>query len=126
MMRLVLIALGGSLGALARYGLGGLVQNRFNGGFPSGTLAVNLIGCFLLGAMMALVVDHPLLRPGSRFFFATGFLGAFTTFSTFSYETSALVVDGSNTLALVYVLSNVLGGITLAFAGRWLAIWLSL
>lgn len=87
------VAAGGALGALARYGLSGLVYRFAGSGFPWGTMVVNLLGSFLLG--VTLVGLESALQSGpARAFVAIGFLGAFTTFSTFSYETLVLVQGG--------------------------------
>jgi CrcB protein len=122
-MRFVWIGLGGCAGALLRYWIGGLVQNRAAGSFPWGTLAVNLIGCFAIGVLMALVADRPLVGPNVRSFAGIGLLGAFTTFSTFGYETVALIETGSWLLAMSNVLVSVTGGLLMVFCGRWLALW---
>jgi CrcB protein len=119
LLKLTLIACGGAFGALARYGISGFVQHRFNSTFPYGTLAVNVIGCFVLGGLMALVQDHPLLRPEARSFLAIGILGAFTTFSTFGYETSALLHDGEWHYALLNILANVVIGLAAVETGRF-------
>ncbi|MCC6143721.1 MAG: fluoride efflux transporter CrcB [Candidatus Hydrogenedentes bacterium] len=120
MLKLTLIALGGACGALARYGISGFVQQRMDSAFPFGTLAVNVIGCFVLGGLMALVQDHPLLRPEARSFIAIGILGAFTTFSTFGYETSALIHDNQWNQALLNILANIVIGLAAVELGRLL------
>ncbi|MDP2624027.1 MAG: fluoride efflux transporter CrcB [Actinomycetota bacterium] len=93
-MTVLAVALGGALGALARYQLSGLIAVRQDTPFPSGTLAVNVLGSLLLGAVFGLVVagrvsDSALAWGG------VGFLGALTTFSTFTYETASLIEDGA-------------------------------
>jgi CrcB protein len=120
---IILIALGGALGSLARYGLGGLVQgNRLN--FPAGTLAVNLLGCLVMG-FLGWWIHAGLAKPPLRLFLGIGFLGAFTTFSTFSLETMSLFREHSSGAALLYLSASVLGCL-LAFAVGYLiasAIW---
>jgi fluoride exporter len=102
-----LVALGGALGSAARYSLSGLVQgNRL--GFPWGTLAVNLIGCLLIGALMAWL-ELGILRAEWRHLLVIGVLGGFTTFSAFSYETIHLVVDGNALTALAYAGASLVG-----------------
>ena len=96
MVSFLLIGVGGFAGALARYGLGSAVQRLSGPFFPAGTLFVNVVGCFLLGVVMALVPDRPFLSTSAetRAFLAIGFLGSFTTFSTFGWETMGLLRDG--------------------------------
>ena len=118
MLHVLCIGCGGFFGAISRYLLSGWVQERFGGGFPLGTLVVNVTGCLLLGAMMSLVDDHPLLSPNMRGFLAIGLLGAFTTFSTFGYETMALIRDQELMLAGGNILANVILGLVAVEAGR--------
>ena len=115
-MTLLFVALGGALGALARYGLGGWVYDRMGETFPWGTLAVNVLGCFLLGATvrwLQVSAASPALRP----FLTVGLLGAFTTFSTFSFETVALVQEGQWMRAGAYVGGSVIAGLIAMVAG---------
>lgn len=110
-MNLLVIAIGGGLGALARYGLSGLVQGR-GSTFPWGTLAVNAIGCFLVGTLF----DR--LSADARAFVVVGVLGGFTTFSAFGYETLELLRAGQATLALLNAAANVVLGIGAVLLGR--------
>ena len=105
----IFVAVGGATGALARYWLSGWVASAFSGFFPLGTLVVNVLGSFLLGFGMQAMEAVP-LSAEVRTMLTIGFLGAFTTFSTFSYETVALLRDGDWTRATLYTgLSFVLG-----------------
>ncbi|MGY2080659.1 fluoride efflux transporter CrcB [Modestobacter sp. SYSU DS0657] len=120
MIGYVAAALGGALGALARWGVAeGLPSPA--GGWPWATLLVNLTGCLLLGALLGAVFprhpDHPWLRP----FLGTGVLGGFTTFSTFAVETVRLADGGAWATAAGYVVASVLGGLLAAVAGVRLA-----
>lgn len=90
-----MIAGGGALGALARYVLGGIVQEWMGAKFPYGTLAVNVTGSLVMGVMMTLVTERGVLHPNWRFLVAVGFVGAYTTFSTFEYETFRAVEQGA-------------------------------
>ena len=113
---LFFIALGGAAGALARYGLGGWMHARLGAAFPWGTFAVNAIGCLLVGFFLRTsesVVITPELRAG----IAIGLLGAFTTFSTFSWEALALMRDGEWGRAGAYIGGSVLLGLAAAAAG---------
>lgn len=110
-MKLLAIAIGGGLGALARYGLSGLVQGR-GAAFPWGTLAVNAIGCFLIGAVFER------LSADARAFVVVGVLGGFTTFSAFGHETVELLRGGQTTLALLNAAGNVVLGVGAVLLGR--------
>jgi fluoride exporter len=114
--RTVLVALGGLLGSVARYWLAGAVQ-RLNGTeFPIGTLAVNVLGSFVVGLVMTLSVERGVLSANARTFLTIGFCGGFTTMSTFSYETMALLRDAETGLGLGNV-GATLGG---CLTGVWL------
>ncbi len=101
-MMLWYIAIGSAVGGVSRYLVGGAVQRLTAGTFPVGTLLVNVTGSFLLGAILRYGVDTPTLTPELRAFLTLGFCGGYTTFSTFSYETVALLEDGEWTRAAVY------------------------
>lgn len=109
------------MGTLARYGLQGLVQDRAGMGFPAGTLTVNLAGCFLLGAVAQLGLSRAALPPDWRIGLTVGFLGAFTTFSTFGYETLRMLEDAEWLSAAEYAGTSLVGGLLLMSAGAWLA-----
>lgn len=116
-MRIFLVMLFGALGAAARYGLQGVVYDRTGPGFPTGTLAVNLLGCLALGAMLRYALGHLWFPPEWRIAIAVGFLGSFTTFSTFGWETVRLLEDGEWLKAGAYVGLSVLGGILAVMLG---------
>jgi CrcB protein len=107
---LLLLALGGVCGTLARYGLSGLVQQWTGRTFPWGTTAVNVVGCLLFGVVAAMAEERAQWSPQVRICLLTGFMGAFTTFSTYMYETQRLVADGQWLYAVGNLaLQNVLG-----------------
>jgi CrcB protein len=108
---------GGFLGANARYYLGSWVAAAWGAAFPWGTLLINLVGSFVLGFYLALATERFSGRPTTRLFVATGFLGAFTTFSTFSYETIQLLARGATMAALAYVAASLLLGLAAAVIG---------
>lgn len=114
------IAIGGALGALARYALTGWVHSLAGASFPWGTLAVNLTGSMVL-ALAARLLTETATDPELRAFVAIGFLGSFTTFSTFSYEALALLQEGEWHLAGLYVAWSVGGGLLGALLGFGLA-----
>jgi len=106
----LIIGLGGFLGANVRYLVGGWAAEKWGGSFPFGTLLINVTGSFILGAFMAFITDRLALDPRWRLFFAVGFLGAYTTFSTYNFETIQLVLAGSWWPAALNLLaSNALG-----------------
>ncbi len=121
MKHLLLIACAGALGALSRYGLSLLVHELAGRGFPWGTAVVNILGCMIFGVVVVLAEDRGLLGPEAAFVLTTGFLGAFTTFSSLVYESAQLVRAGQAAGATV----NVLGQITLGFAGFYAGQWLT-
>ena len=112
--KLIWLAVAGAVGALARYGLVGFVQRLYAGGFPIGTVAVNVAGCFLFGLLWAVLEDKVRVSGEMRAVLFTGFLGAFTTFSTFIFETRQLLVESQYVLAVVNVgVQNTLGLVSL-------------
>ncbi|MGM7702738.1 fluoride efflux transporter CrcB [Pseudalkalibacillus sp. Hm43] len=113
-MSILSVMVGGFFGAICRYMLGEWIPTT--GGFPVGTLSVNLAGCLLLGWFTAFS-QRKSLRPEIPLLIGTGFAGSFTTFSTFSVETLELVKQELFVFAATYVLSSVLAGIALAFVG---------
>jgi CrcB protein len=115
------VALGSALGGVSRYLIGGVVQRLLDTTFPAGTLFVNLSGSFLLGAIVRYAVDTPSLTPEVRALLTIGFCGGYTTFSTFSYETVALLKDGEWTRAGLYVSASVLLSVAGTFLGFGLA-----
>ena len=112
MSQLLLVAAGGAVGATLRHLSGMAAMRLFGAGFPWGTVFVNVFGSFLMGLFIELA---------ARRFVATGCLGGFTTFSTFSLDAMALAERGSHTLAAIYVIGSVVVGIAALFAGLALA-----
>lgn len=113
-----LVGSGGFIGAMFRYGLSGLVQRGVAlASFPYGTLAVNMLGCLLIGVVVGLVDSRQLFAPELRLFVLIGVLGGFTTYSTFGYETFALLRDGDFLRALANVGIHVVLGLALVWAG---------
>jgi CrcB protein len=121
MTKILLVMLGGSLGALSRYGVALLAVKLFGGRFPYGTLIVNLSGCFLIGLSFALAErGFPLMNPSALLFFVTGYLGALTTFSTYALETVNSIRSGGLLVPLLNVLLNNVCGAALAILGMWI------
>jgi CrcB protein len=106
----LVISLGGILGANARYLLGTWIAQRYGTSFPYGTLVINISGSFVIGLFLTLIAERFVVHPNWRLFFAVGFLGAYTTFSTFSYESVVLIQNGSWRLGLVNMVGSVVLG----------------
>jgi CrcB protein len=117
------IILGAACGAPLRYYLQGRLQDSTGLLFPIGTLVVNLSGCFAIGMLAALVEDRGFLDRNMRIAVLTGFLGSYTTFSTFAYESVEQLTAGELTQAAVNILVSVVGGIAAAWAGATLVRW---
>lgn len=113
----MLIALAGSLGCLARYWLGGWIARYAGESFPTGTLLVNLLGCFLIGLLYHLLEERLLVDPAVRTAILIGFLGALTTFSSYSLQTLTLLRDGEFLLAGTYVTVSNVAGLALVWGG---------
>ena len=109
-MQYLVISLDGILGANARYVLGTWIAQRYGTSFPYGTLVINVSGSFVIGLFLTLISERFVLHPNWRLFFAVGFLGAYTTFSTFSYESVVLLQNGSWRLGLVNMVGSVVLG----------------
>jgi len=112
------VALGGALGSVSRYWLGGVIADKFGATFPLGTLAINVTGSFLIGLFAALNLSEgrAYASPGFRQFFMVGICGGYTTFSTFSLETLNLARDGQ----ILYAGGNILFSVTLCLVAVWL------
>ena len=117
MLKWVLIALGGGLGTLARYGITGLGQRISETQLPLGTLAVNLLGCLLIGGVSAYFAGPAEVREEYRWALTVGFLGGFTTFAAFGFETFALFENRHAGVAVANVLLANIGGLLAVWAG---------
>jgi CrcB protein len=115
--RLGLLAASGAAGTLARYGLQGLVQRLVPSGFPWGTFAVNALGCLAFGIIWSLAEERLLIGGTARIIWLIGFMGAFTTFSTFAFETAQLLDDSEWLLAVGNVALHNFVGIVLVVVG---------
>lgn len=117
MEKYLFIGLGGFLGSIARFGLASLVQNRTESLFPYGTMAVNIIGCFMIGLLMTLFQERFVVSQNIRLFLIIGILGGFTTFSSFSYDTFALMKSGNVLSAGLNAGGNLFGCLIATWAG---------
>lgn len=111
-----MVLVGGGSGALLRYVLGTAIMQRFGGAFPLGTFVINVTGSFLIGLLMALLTERWHAHPYWRLLLVVGFLGGYTTFSSFEYETLQAAREGAKWMALLNVVASVIIG--------YLAVWL--
>jgi CrcB protein len=121
MQRLIYIALAGGVGTLLRYWLSEWTARRFGETFPTGTLIVNLLGCFLAGLLFYLMFDRDLVSPAIRTVVLIGLLGGFTTFSSFGLQTFTLLREGEMGLALINIAISNVGGLMMVWVGYSLA-----
>jgi CrcB protein len=118
-VRILFIGLGGFVGAILRYGVGGLVQRATPvAAFPFGTLVVNICGCFAIGALAQLIEARGTLHPNARVFLTIGLIGGFTTFSAFANETLDGFRHGLAGIAIANVVLSVALGLAAVWAGR--------
>ncbi|ACZ62374.1 MULTISPECIES: fluoride efflux transporter CrcB [Dehalococcoides] len=120
MSEILLLAAGGALGAVSRYGLNNLSIKLLGESFPYGTLIVNCLGCFVLGFLMQWGFSSGNHNTHLKLMLTAGFLGAFTTFSTFSYETLDCFRTGNYVSGLSNILANVVLGLLMVFIGAYL------
>lgn len=113
----MLIGIGGSIGAMARYLLGGVVHQWVPGFFPYGTFVVNILGCLVFGLIVGLAESRFVVGPDARAFLLIGVLGGFTTFSSFTFETFELVRSGQFVAAGVNIIGQVVIGFLLLWGG---------
>lgn len=121
MIKFLVVGLGGFLGAVARYGVTLLVATFWTREFPLATFFVNMTGSFVLGLFSTLAAERLDIDPRVRLFVATGFVGAYTTFSTLEYETQRLVESG----AVWWGLVNVVGSVVVGYAAVQIGVWLA-
>src|SRR5262245_59709753 len=121
MIEVLLVGVGGFIGSILRYCLSVLTERWTDSEFPFGTLAVNLLGCLVAGAVWSIVEHRTWLSPDIRVFLTLGILGGFTTFSAFSHETFVLLRSGQHTWAVANIAASVILGITAVVAG-WMVV----
>lgn len=116
-MKYLMIALGGSAGALARYAVGSYVGNRMGARFPYGTFLINVSGSFVIGLVMTILAERSQMSRNWLYLIPIGFIGAYTTFSTFEFETLRLVQDGQSVYAMLNVAASVIAGFLMVWIG---------
>jgi CrcB protein len=117
MTKFLLISIGAVLGANARYWLGGWVAEKLGAYFPYGTLIINISGSFILGFFLTVIGERFIVDPAWRLLIAIGFLGSYTTFSTYTYESTLLLLSGQHWLGMLNLLGSTLLGTLAAIAG---------
>ena len=118
---LLAVFVGGGAGASCRYGVGRFVGERYNGDFPLGTYVINISGCFALGLLASLLSTNTANATWLLALLGTGFLGGYTTFSTYALEGVLLYLDGNHRLAVLSVLGSIVAGLVAAAAGAEVA-----
>jgi CrcB protein len=121
MMNIIIIGIGGFIGSITRYGMAVWIGQRWGRSFPLGTFVINVSGSFVIGMLMTLFTERLLVNPQWRLLLVVGFLGAYTTFSTFEYETGTLVRDGEWLIAGMNVVFSVMAGFIALKLGEILA-----
>ena len=121
MQKYLLIALGGALGSMARYWVGSTVAGRMGIRFPYGTLLVNLTACVIIGFSLTYLGRRADLNPAWRFLIPVGFIGAYSTFSTYEWETLSSIRSGAFFLAALYALGSLVLGLVAVWGGSLLA-----
>jgi CrcB protein len=121
LQKYLLIAVGGALGSIARYWVGSTIAGRMGVRFPYGTLVVNLTACVVIGFSLTYLGRRVDLNPAWRYFIPIGFIGAYSTFSTYEWETLATMRSGAFLLAALYAVSSLLLGLAAVWGGSLLA-----
>ena len=112
-----MVALGGSAGAIARYAVGSYIGNRMGSRFPYGTFVINISGSFVIGLVMTILAKHSQMSRSWLYLIPIGFIGAYTTFSTFEFETLRLIQDGQALSALMNAAASVVVGFAMVWIG---------
>lgn len=115
MLKYLMVGLGGCLGSILRFWLGSYIGGRLGSRFPYGTFVINVTGSFLIGMVLTMLAEKTQWSPNWRYLIPIGFIGGYTTFSTFEYETFRLLQDGQ----IVTAMLNVVGSVVIGFAGVW-------
>jgi fluoride exporter len=121
LQKYLLIALGGALGSIARYWVGHAVAARTGLKFPYGTFVVNLTACLIIGFTLTFLAEHTDINPAWRFLIPIGFIGAYSTFSTYEWETLATMRSGAFALASLYAVGSLVLGLGATWCGSALA-----
>ena len=121
MQKYLLIAFGGALGSMARSWVGTAVANRMGTKFPYGTFVINITACVIIGFSLTVLAKRADLNPAWRFLVPVGFIGAYSTFSTYEWETLSTIRTGAFLLAALYAVSSLILGLAAVWAGSVVA-----
>ncbi len=121
MQKYFLIALGGALGSMARYWVGSMVANRMGTKFPYGTFVINITACVIIGFSLTMLARRVDINSAWRFLVPVGFIGAYSTFSTYEWETLSTIRSGAFFLAALYAVSSLILGLAAVWGGSMLA-----
>jgi len=118
LLKYVMVGLGGFVGAIARFWVGVYIANRMGTRFPYGTFVINISGSFIIGLVITVLAERSSLSPNWRYLIPIGFVGAYTTFSTFEFETLRAIQDGQIAIGML----NVFGSVIAGFIAVWLGV----
>ena len=121
MQKYLLIAFGGALGSMARYWVGSTIANRMGTKFPYGTFVINITACMIIGFSLTFLAKRADLNPAWRFLVPVGFIGAYSTFSTYEWETLSTIRTGAFLLAAFYAVSSLILGLAAVWGGSVIA-----
>ena len=121
MQKYLLIAVGGALGSIARYWVGSTIANRMGTKFPYGTFVINLTACVIIGFSLSFLARRADLNTGWRFLVPIGFIGAYSTFSTYEWETLSTIRSGAFAIAALYAVGSLILGLAAVWGGSLLA-----
>jgi CrcB protein len=121
LQKYILIAIGGALGSMARYWVGSTIANRMGTKFPYGTFVINITACVVIGFSLSFLAKRADLNPAWRFLVPVGFIGAYSTFSTYEWETLSTIRSGAFLLAVLYAFSSLILGLAAVWGGSLIA-----
>ena len=121
MQKYLLVAVGGALGSIARYWVGSTISGRIGAKFPYGTFVINITACVIIGFTLTYLSKRADLNPAWRYLFPVGFIGAYSTFSTYEWETLSTLRSGAFALGALYALGSLVLGLAAVWAGTALA-----
>jgi CrcB protein len=121
LQKYLLIAFGGALGSIARYWVGSTIAGRMGTKFPYGTFLINMTACVLIGFSLTLLARRADMNPAWRFLIPVGFIGAYSTFSTYEWETLSTIRSGAFLLAALYAVSSLVFGLAAVWGGSLIA-----
>jgi len=118
LLKYVMVGMGGFVGAITRFWVGVYIANRMGTRFPYGTFVINISGSFIIGLVITVLAERSSLSPNWRYLIPIGFVGAYTTFSTFEFETLRAIQDGQIAIGML----NVFGSVIAGFIAVWLGV----